>query len=122
MCVEHGQASCLTNNNVYKKLEPVSVFILTDDSDEDREVSRKPRQVRQAASKAASKQREILLGGGGSEDEDKDEEEQAFMDRKSGLVVGHPVSPAVMACSWNSSPFVSYIQIFPDTNCSQSNC
>lgn len=53
-----------------------------DDSDDDKEVSRKPRQVRQAASKAVSKQREILLGDGGSEDEDKDEEEQAFLDRK----------------------------------------
>lgn len=46
-------------------------------------MSRKPRQVRQAASKAASKQREILLGDRGSEDEDKDEEEHAYMDRES---------------------------------------
>lgn len=53
-----------------------------DDSDDDKEVSRKPRQVRQAASKAVSKQREILLGDGGSEDEEKDDEEQAFIDRK----------------------------------------
>lgn len=62
------------------------VFLWTDESDEDKEVSRKPRQVRQAASKAASKQREILLGDRGSEDEDKDEEEHAYMDRECTLI------------------------------------
>lgn len=46
------------------------------------EVSKKVRQVRQAASKAVSKQREMLLGDGGSEDEDHDDDEQAYMDRK----------------------------------------
>lgn len=54
----------------------------SDDSDDDREVNRKVRQVRQAASKAVSKQREMLLGGGGSEDEEREEEEQASVDRK----------------------------------------
>lgn len=39
--------------------------------------------MRQAASKAASKQREMLLEDKGSEDEEKDEDEQAFVDRKS---------------------------------------
>lgn len=57
-----------------------------DESDEDKAVSRKPRQVRQAASKAASKQREILLGDRGSEDEDKDEDEHAYMDRENHFI------------------------------------
>lgn len=51
-----------------------------DDSDDDREVSRK-RTVRQAASKAVSKQREILLGDGGSEDEEQEDQEESYMDR-----------------------------------------
>uniref|UniRef100_A0A8C7PJG5 Si:ch211-117k10.3 n=1 Tax=Oncorhynchus mykiss TaxID=8022 RepID=A0A8C7PJG5_ONCMY len=50
----------------------------TDDSDE--EVSRKVRTVRQAATKAVSKQREILLGDGGSEDEEREDKEEAFAD------------------------------------------
>lgn len=58
------------------------LFSPADDSDDDREVSKKVRQVRQAASKAVSKQREMLLGDGGSEDEDREDDEQAFMDRK----------------------------------------
>lgn len=37
-------------------------------------MKKKGRQVRQAASKAASKQREILLGDGGSEEEEGEEE------------------------------------------------
>lgn len=57
------------------------VFLPPDDSDDDREVNRKVRQVRQAASKAVSKQREMILGGG-SEDEEREEEEQAFVDSK----------------------------------------
>lgn len=52
-----------------------------DDSDDDREVSRK-RTVRQAASKAVSKQREILLGDGGSEDEEQEDQEESYMDRR----------------------------------------
>lgn len=59
------------------------VSLWADESDEDKEVSRKPRQVRQAASKAASKQREILLGDRGSEDEEKDEDEHTYVDRES---------------------------------------
>lgn len=51
-----------------------------DDSDDDREVSRK-RTVRQAASKAVSKQREILLGDGGSEDEEHEDQEESYLDR-----------------------------------------
>jgi len=43
-------------------------------------VSRK-RTVRQAASKAVSKQREILLGDGGSEDEEQEDPEESYMDR-----------------------------------------
>lgn len=39
-------------------------------------MKKKGRQVRQAATKAASKQREILLGDGGSEDEEREEEEE----------------------------------------------
>ncbi|KAG7229681.1 hypothetical protein INR49_012726 [Caranx melampygus] len=50
-----------------------------DDSDDDREVSRK-RTVRQAASKAVSKQREILLGDGGSEDEEHEDQEESYLD------------------------------------------
>lgn len=57
----------------------VSVCCL-DDSDDDREVSRK-RTVRQAASKAVSKQREILLGDGGSEDEEHEDQEESYLDR-----------------------------------------
>lgn len=60
----------------------LSLCFFADDSDNDREVSKKVRQVRQAATKAVSKQREMLLGDGGSEDEEKDEEEQAYEDRK----------------------------------------
>lgn len=41
------------------------------------------RTVRQAATKAVSKQREILLGDGGSEDEEREDQEEAFPDRKS---------------------------------------
>lgn len=59
-----------------------NMFVLCiDDSDDDREVSRK-RTVRQAASKAVSKQREILLGDGGSEDEEHEDQEEPYMDRK----------------------------------------
>ena len=57
--------------------------LCVDDSDDDREVSRKVRTVRQAATKAVSKQREILLGDGGSEDEEQPDQEEAYMDRKS---------------------------------------
>lgn len=54
--------------------------MFVDDSDDDREVSRK-RTVRQAASKAVSKQREILLGDGGSEDEEHEDQEEPYLDR-----------------------------------------
>lgn len=54
--------------------------LCADDSDDEREVSRK-RTVRQAASKAVSKQREILLGDGGSEDEEHEDQEESYMDR-----------------------------------------
>lgn len=57
------------------------MFQCVDDSDDDREVSRK-RTVRQAASKAVSKQREILLGDGGSEDEEHEDHEESYMDRE----------------------------------------
>lgn len=57
-----------------------------DDSDDDREVSRK-RTVRQAASKAVSKQREILLGDGGSEDEEHEDQEESYMDRTYSCTV-----------------------------------
>lgn len=59
-----------------------------DDSDDDREVSRK-RTVRQAASKAVSKQREILLGDGGSEDEEHEDQEEPYMDRMYNGTVKH---------------------------------
>lgn len=59
-----------------------------DDSDDDREVSRK-RTVRQAASKAVSKQREILLGDGGSEDEEHEDPEESYMDRTYTYPVQH---------------------------------
>uniref|UniRef100_A0A8C6TZH6 Nuclear casein kinase and cyclin-dependent kinase substrate 1a n=1 Tax=Neogobius melanostomus TaxID=47308 RepID=A0A8C6TZH6_9GOBI len=49
------------------------------DSDDERDVSRK-RTVRQAASKAVSKQREILLGDGGSEDEEHEDQEEGYLD------------------------------------------
>lgn len=53
------------------------LFWRTDDSDDDGKVVRKKgRQVRQAATKAASKQREILLGDRGSEDEEGEEGEE----------------------------------------------
>lgn len=39
--------------------------------------------MRQAASKAVSKQREILLGDGGSEDEEQEDQEESYMDRTS---------------------------------------
>lgn len=58
-----------------------TTFIFADCSDDDKELSRK-RTVRQAASKAVSKQREILLGDGGSEDEEHEEQEEAYLDRK----------------------------------------
>uniref|UniRef100_A0A8C3AB16 Nuclear casein kinase and cyclin-dependent kinase substrate 1a n=1 Tax=Cyclopterus lumpus TaxID=8103 RepID=A0A8C3AB16_CYCLU len=62
----------------------VTIFILhyvlcVDDSDDDKEVSRK-RTVRQAASKAVSKQREILLGDAGSEDEEHEDKEEPYLD------------------------------------------
>lgn len=38
--------------------------------------------MRQAASKAVSKQREILLGDGGSEDEEQEDQEEPYMDRR----------------------------------------
>lgn len=63
----------------------VCVFAI-DDSDDDREVSRK-RTVRQAASKAVSKQREILLGDGGSEDEEHEDQEEPYMDRMYNCTV-----------------------------------
>lgn len=67
----------------------VPVFVLcVDDSDDDREVSRK-RTVRQAASKAVSKQREILLGDGGSEDEEHEDQEEPYMDRMYNGTVKH---------------------------------
>lgn len=53
-----------------------------DDSDDDRAVSRKVRTVRQAATKAVSKQREMILAPGGSEDEERDEEEQPNVESK----------------------------------------
>ena len=56
------------------------VLCFVEDSDEDKEVSRK-RTVRQAASKAVSKQREILLGDAGSEDEEQEEQEEPYLDR-----------------------------------------
>ena len=59
------------------------VCVCVDDSDEDREVSRKVRTVRQAATKAVSKQREILLGDAGSEDEEQEDQEEAYNDRMS---------------------------------------
>ncbi len=53
------------------------LFWRTDDSDDDGKVVRKKgRQVRQAATKAASKQREIILGDKGSEDEEGEEKEE----------------------------------------------
>lgn len=54
--------------------------VCADDSDDEKEVSRK-RTVRQAASKAVSKQREILLGDGGSEDEEHEDQEEPYNDR-----------------------------------------
>ena len=54
--------------------------LCVDDSDDEKEVSRK-RTVRQAASKAVSKQREIILGDAGSEDEEKEDQEEAYNDR-----------------------------------------
>lgn len=60
--------------------ESLCTCVCVDDSDDDREVSRK-RTVRQAASKAVSKQREILLGDGGSEDEEHEDQEEPYMDR-----------------------------------------
>lgn len=47
----------------------------SDDSDDDRGPRKKGRQVRQAATKAVSKQREMILGEGGSEEEGGEEEE-----------------------------------------------
>lgn len=64
---------------VHLSLSLCACVCCVDDSDDDRDVSRK-RTVRQAASKAVSKQREILLGDGGSEDEQEDPEE-SYLDR-----------------------------------------
>jgi len=63
----------------------VTIFTLhcvlcVDESDDEKEVSRK-RTVRQAASKAVSKQREILLGDAGSEDEEQEDKEEPYLDR-----------------------------------------
>lgn len=70
-----------------------------DDSDDDREVSRK-RAVRQAASRAVSKQREILMGDGGSEDEEQEDQEEPYMDRKC-LVFGlEPTELQQEVVSW----------------------
>ncbi|XP_077567858.1 nuclear ubiquitous casein and cyclin-dependent kinase substrate 1a [Stigmatopora nigra] len=51
----------------------------TDCSDDDKDVSRK-RTIRQAASKAVSKQREILLGDAGSEDEEPENQGETYLD------------------------------------------
>lgn len=64
----------------------IACVLSIDDSDDDREVSRK-RTVRQAASKAVSKQREILLGDGGSEDEEHEDQEEPYMDRTYKYIV-----------------------------------
>lgn len=45
--------------------------------------------MRQAASKAVSKQREILLGDGGSEDEEHEDPEESYMDRTYAYTVQH---------------------------------
>lgn len=63
-------------------------FLFPDDSDDEREVSRK-RTVRQAASKAVSKQREILLGDGGSEDEEHEDQEEPYLDRTYNSSLQH---------------------------------
>lgn len=79
----------------------------TDDSDDDKAVSRKPRQVRQAASKAVSKQREILLGDGGSEDEEKEEEEQAFVDREFAyFIITYTLRQTIIVASAHTWRFV----------------
>lgn len=49
---------------------------MSDDSDEERAPRKKGRQVRQAATKAVSKQREMILGDGGSEEEGEEEDDE----------------------------------------------
>uniref|UniRef100_A0A6I8NKM4 RAB29, member RAS onco family n=1 Tax=Ornithorhynchus anatinus TaxID=9258 RepID=A0A6I8NKM4_ORNAN len=55
-----------------------------EDSEDEKEDHKNVRQQRQAASKAASKQREMLLEDVGSEEEEQEEEEAPFQEKDSG--------------------------------------
>ncbi|EMP30828.1 Nuclear ubiquitous casein and cyclin-dependent kinases substrate [Chelonia mydas] len=55
-----------------------------EDSEDEKEDHKNVRQQRQAASKAASKQREMLMDNVGSEEEEQEEEEAPFQEKDSG--------------------------------------
>lgn len=104
-------AAC-SHCNLYVSCDE-SLYCCVDDSDDEREVSRK-RTVRQAASKAVSKQREILLGDGGSEDEEHEDPEEAYMDRTYSYRHKHTeqTSGPFPTCLWLDRMFQRILRLF----------